>query len=97
MDARLNFLQKIGERLSEEYSINWDSWEEDEGDIMSAEVDDVIKLYEGKFHEFVSEAEDLTEDEFEEFNEILEELLSGYTLRAIFNRKKAIEDLLVSV
>ena len=45
----------------------------------------------------MSEAEDLTEDEFEEFNEILEELLSGYTLRAIFNRKKAIEDLLVSV
>lgn len=97
MDARLNFLQRIAERLSQEYSINWDSWEEDEGDIMSAEVEDVIKLYEEKFHEFVSEAEELSEEEFEEFNDILEELLSGYTLRAIFNRKKAIEELLVNV
>lgn len=97
MDARLNFLQKIGERLSQEYSINWDSWEEDEGEIMSAEVEDVIELYEAKFCELVAGNEELNSEQFEEVNEILEELLSGYTLRAIFNRKKAIEELLVNV
>lgn len=97
MDARLNFLQRIGERLSEEYSINWDSWEEDEGEETYQEVEQTIKVYENKFFEIVNGQEDISDEQFDEFNEILEELLSGYTLRAIFHRKKAIEELLVNV
>lgn len=95
MDARLNFLQKIGDRLSEEYSINWESWEPGESERMEKEVQETIEHYEQEFEYCMSQEVD--EDSFDYINEILEELLSGYTLRAVLNRKKAIEELLVTV
>lgn len=90
----LAFVKSIGEGIAQEYSINWESWTEKETNKILKDTQFSIKFYEKMFNEFDI---DNAEHTMEMFEDVLENLVSGYTLLSILNRKKAVDELLASV
>ena len=90
----LAFVKSIGEGIAQGYSINWESWTEKETNKILKDTQFSIKFYEKMFNEFDI---DNAEHTMEMFEDVLENLVSGYTLLSILNRKKAVDELLASV
>jgi hypothetical protein len=90
----LDFVKSVGESMANEYSINWESWTEEETKRIEKEANISMKFYEKLFREFNIDNEEHTVEMFED---ILENLVSGYVLLSIINRKKAVDELLSSV
>ena len=86
----LAFVKSIGEGIAQGYSINWESWTEKETNRILKDTQFSIKFYEKMFNEF-----DI--DNAEHTMEMFEDVVSGYTLLSILNRKKAVDELLASV
>lgn len=84
----------MGESIADEYRIDWDKWDESETESLEKMVTISLKFYEKLFSEFNPDKEEHT---IEIFEEILENLISGYTLQTIIDRKKAVEELISTV
>jgi ribosomal protein S17E len=92
--TKLDFLKSIGESVAEEYFIDWDKWTDEETEKLEELTTISMKFYEKLFFEFDP---DKDEHNIEMFEEILENLISGYTLQTIIARKKAVEELISTV
>jgi hypothetical protein len=95
--SRLVFLKSIAETLACEYEINWDTWDNEETLLMQERIDSGLEYYESKFHFLMDQDNELTDEEFQELEETLDNLLSGYTMMVLMNKKKAIDELLLTV
>lgn len=90
----LEFLKSIGDSIADDYSINWELWTDEETTRIEKQTEISLKLYEKMFNEFNPDNEKHTVEMFED---ILENLISGYVLQTIISRKKAVDDLLSAV
>lgn len=98
----LELLRKLAEIRSESYEINWEEWEQYE-DMMDIEasVENGIEDYEKKFYAIADEMEPYGEEQDEEkvleLEEVIDTLISSYLVKAMFAKKRAIEELISSI
>lgn len=90
----LVFLKMIAETIATEYEIDWD---DDDITQMQEEITDGMEFYMSKFHFLMDQDAELNADEEDEKAEALDNILSGYILQVLVNRKKAIDELLLTV
>ena len=90
----LEYLKSIGESISEEYTINWELWTDQETKNIEKRTEISLRYYEKLFNEFNIHSEKHT---IQMFEDILENLISGYVIQAIIAKKKAVEDLLSAI
>jgi hypothetical protein len=93
-------LRKLGELRSENYEINWEEWENDNGDLAALEstVESGILDYEQRFLEMISASDDdMDDDKLSEAEEIVDTLIQGYVMHNLFSKKRAIEDFISSI
>lgn len=98
----LEFVKLLGERMAEEYEINWENWNEKETTRLTTELSRALPVYEQMFTDFKNDIYDEDEDVDNEENaarlaDILENLVSGYIIQHLLDRKKKVEDLISSI
>jgi len=93
----LVFLKMIAETIATEYEIDWDDWDDEDTTQMQEEITDGMEFYMSKFHFLMDQDAELNADEEDEIAEALDNILSGYILQVLVNRKKAIDELLLTV
>lgn len=89
---KLALLRKIAERVSLEYEINWDEWDEENEKEIKQDVESSIEQFEKLFFE-LEETEEADEDMYQY---VMECLVSGYTIAAIMERKRKIEEIILA-
>lgn len=83
-------LKKISKDIAEEYVINWDYWESNIlTKTIEKDIEDAIIKYEHKIQNFVT-----IDDLNEEHQNIIDNLLSAYTIQNIIERKNKIEEVI---
>lgn len=89
---KLDLLRKIAERISFEYEINWDEWETQDHDEMFKEVTTALK----EFESLLDEMENTEDVDVEVYEYVMESLISGYTIMALLERKKKIDEVILA-
>lgn len=90
----LQLLKLMAESTANTYVIEWDKWSDEETAKIEKTNVILLKYYEKLFNEFNIDDEKHTDEIFED---ILENLISGYVVASIINRKKSIEKLISSI
>lgn len=98
----LEFVRKLGERLSDEYEINWEHWTDKDATRLTTELSRALPVYEQMFMDFKQGLDDDhddvdTEENVERLADILENLVSGYVIQHLLDRKQKVEDLISSI
>jgi hypothetical protein len=91
------FLKMIAETIASEYEINWDEWNDEETVRMQKEITDGLEFYMSKFHFLLDQDDELNEEAEDALMDALDNILSGYILQTLVNRKNAIDELLLIV
>jgi len=88
------FLKMIAETIASEYEINWN---DEETVRMQKEITDGLEFYMSKFHFLLDQDDELNEEAEDALMDALDNILSGYILQTLVNRKNAIDELLLIV
>ena len=90
-------MSMIAETIASEYEINWDEWNDEETVRMQKEITDGLEFYMSKFHFLLDQDDELNEEAEDALMDALDNILSGYILQTLVNRKNAIDELLLIV
>lgn len=89
--TRHNLYSKIAEKISRNYSINWDEITDEDVDATFDDAVASIVFYEELLHEYNGEFE------LEEYQEVVGRLMECYITIALVEKRDAIEELLKSI
>lgn len=91
MSLRLKLIKKIAERVSEDYSIEWEQWSEEECEQLERTHGNIVSAFE----ELLEEDPDILDGEGAEFAEhFMDSMLNSYIITSILQRKRHIEEVI---
>lgn len=91
MNTALDIIKKLGEDVSAEYEINWEDWGPELTSKLEKELNEILPTYE-KY--FLAHPED---DNTLQLQHVVDDLIHGYALRHLINRKRYIEEVLSTI
>lgn len=91
MSFKLKLIKKMAEKISEKQDINWESWDDEECEMLELYNVSLINAFEDLFAE---DPNILEKEDPDYVDGYLDTLLNSYVIFNVLNRKREIEELI---